>query len=232
MTVLISGGSRGIGKAIAQAFVAQGAKVVLLATSELNLVDAKKELLSRYPNASVKTLVADLSNKEACFSAANALASIEVIDVIVNNAGTFVPGSILEEKEGTLEHLIETNLYSAYYLTRGLINKVKKSSKGHIFNMCSVASIMPYENGGSYSISKYALLGFSKCLREELKSSDIKVSSIMPGATYTDSWKESGIPEERFMKADDLANLIVQTYALSKSTVVEELIIRPILGDI
>ena len=98
--------------------------------------------------------------------------------------------------------------------------------------MCSVASIMPYENGGSYSISKYALLGFSKCLREELKSSDIKVSSIMPGATYTDSWKESGISEERFMKADDLANLIVQTYALSKSTVVEELIIRPILGDI
>ena len=54
----------------------------------------------------------------------------------------------------------------------------------------------------------------------------------MPGATYTDSWKESGISEERFMKADDLANLIVQTYALSKSTVVEELIIRPILGDI
>ena len=98
MTVLISGGSRGIGKAIAGAFVAQGAKVVLLATSELNLVDAKKELLSRYPNANIKTLVADLSSKEACFSATKALASLEVIDVIVNNAGTFVPGSILEEK--------------------------------------------------------------------------------------------------------------------------------------
>ena len=232
MTVLISGGSRGIGKAIAKAFAAQGAHVILLATNESNLVNAKDELISSHPSAKIETIVADLSSKKACQSVVNTLVSLEVIDIIINNAGTFVPGSILDEKEGTLEHLIETNLYSAYYLTRGLIHKLKKSAKGHIFNMCSVASIMPYDNGGSYSISKYALLGFSKCLREELKSDKIKVSSIMPGATYTDSWKESGIPEDRFMKAEDLADLIVQTYALSKNTLVEELIIRPILGDI
>ncbi len=91
------------------------------------------------------------------------------LDILVNNAGCFIPGKISEEPDGVLEKLMDTNLYSAYYLTRGLLPLLKKSNKGHIFNMCSVASILPYENGGSYSITKYALLGFSKCLREELK---------------------------------------------------------------
>ena len=98
--------------------------------------------------------------------------------------------------------------------------------------MCSVASFKAYPNGGSYSISKFALLGFSKCLREELKEFNIKVTSILPGATLTDSWSETNLPESRFSKSEDIAELIYSITQLSAFSVVEDVVIRPQLGDI
>ena len=152
--------------------------------------------------------------------------------VLVNNTGRFEPGGILSESDGSLEHLINTNLYSAYRVTRGLVPMMKKKGSGHIFNMCSTASIMAYENGGSYCISKFALYGMSKVLREELKESKIKVTSVLPGATFTASWEGADIPEERFMKARDVAEMVYSTFKLSPQSVVEDLLIRPQLGDL
>ena len=154
------------------------------------------------------------------------------VDIIVNNAGVFLPGQVINEEEGTLEKLIETNLYSAYHLSRMLLPKMLEKKSGHIFNLCSVASIQAYPNGGSYSISKFALLGLSKALREELKPHHIKVTALIAGATYTDSWSQSNLPESRFMKAEDIAQTVWDVYHLSENTVVEEILLRPILGDI
>ena len=149
----------------------------------------------------------------------------------MNNAGAFIPGKISEEEEGDFEKMIDTNLSSAYHITRSLIS-LAKNSKAHIFNMCSTASIMPYVNGGSYCISKYALLGMTKVLREEMKPFGVKVTAILPGATLTTSWEGSDLPEDRFMKADDVAHAVWGAYAMSDHSVVEEIIIRPQLGDI
>ena len=91
---------------------------------------------------------------------------------------------------------------------------------------------MAYPQGGSYAISKFAMLGFSKCLREELKPHNIKVTAIMPGATLTDSWKGVELPEERFIPAEDIASIIYNTTLLSDRTVVEDIVIRPQLGDL
>ena len=154
------------------------------------------------------------------------------IDVVVNNAGVFIPGKITEEEDGALEAMIETNLYSAYHLTRALMPSISKSIKPHIFNMCSTASTMAYENGGSYSISKFAMLGMSKVLRAELKESNIKVTALMPGPTYTASWEGAGIPESRFMKSSEIADILWATYNLPGNAVVEEMVLRPQLGDI
>ena len=98
--------------------------------------------------------------------------------------------------------------------------------------MCSVASILAYPNGGSYSISKFALLGFSKVLREELKTQGIKVTAILPGATWSDSWQGVDFPEDRLMQASDIALAVWSAYNLSRAAVVEELLIRPQLGDL
>ena len=128
--------------------------------------------------------------------------------------------------------MINANVYSAYHTTRGLAAEMITKRAGHIFNMCSIASIKAYPNGGSYAISKFALLGFSKCLREELKEFGIRVTAVIAGATKTASWEGTNLPDERFMKVEDIADTIYATYTLSDRSVIEEIIIRPQLGDI
>jgi short-subunit dehydrogenase len=103
---------------------------------------------------------------------------------------------------------------------------------GHIFNLCSTASIMAYTNGGSYCISKFALYGLTKVLRAELREHDVRVTAVLPGATLTASWEGVNLPPERFMKSEDVAESIWSAYALSKHSVVEEILIRPQLGDL
>ena len=183
--------------------------------------------------SSIITFVCDVSKKNEVVAFADfVLQNFESIDVLINNAGIFLPGKVHDEEDGILEKTMQTNLYSAYYLTQKLVPSMIANRNGYIFNMCSVASIKAYPNGGSYSVSKFALLGFSKCLREELKEYNIKVTSILPGATLTDSWSGTDLPESRFSKSEDIADLIYSITQLSAFSVVEDLVIRPQLGDI
>jgi short-subunit dehydrogenase len=128
--------------------------------------------------------------------------------------------------------MLATNVHSAYHLTRLLLPDMMTRQTGHIFNICSTASIMPYTNGGSYCISKFALYGMTQVLREELKPHGIKVTAVLPGATLTASWEGTDLPESRFMKAEDIAKTILGAYQLSANTVIEEILLRPQLGDI
>jgi len=128
--------------------------------------------------------------------------------------------------------MIETNLYSAYHLSRAIVPNMITNGHGHIFNMCSIASKIAYPNGGSYSISKFALLGFSKVLREELKTQNIKVTSIMPGATWSASWEGVELPESRLMQAEDIAKVVWTALEMSPSAVIEDITLRPQLGDL
>jgi len=157
---------------------------------------------------------------------------IAIPDVLVNNAGIFLPGSIHSEPEGNFELMMQTNLYSAYYLTRSFTAEMIKRNSGYIFSIGSIAGLTAYANGGSYAISKWAMLGFTKCLRQELKDFNIKVTSVLPGATFTASWEGVDIPRERFMKVEDVAESVWGAYNLSPYSVVEEIVIRPQLGDL
>ncbi|HNY54376.1 MAG TPA: SDR family oxidoreductase [Chitinophagales bacterium] len=227
MNIVITGASRGIGKAVAEKFAAASHQVIVCSRDEQKLSELKKQ------HASIITFSCDVSQKEEIQRFGDfVLQTFDKIDVLVNNAGIFLPGKITEEEDGILEKTINTNLYSAYYLTKKLAPKFIEQKDGYIFNMCSVASVKAYENGGSYSISKFALLGFSKTLREELKPHNIKVTSILPGATLTDSWQGTDLPESRFSKAEDVAELVYAITQLSKFSVVEDIVIRPQLGDI
>ena len=107
-----------------------------------------------------------------------------------------------------------------------------QAKSGHIFNMCSIASLAAYTNGGSYSISKFALLGFSKNLREELKVHHIKVTAVYPGAVMTDSWSGFDNSNNRIMVAEDVSKMILAASKLSPQAVVEDIILRPLLGDL
>jgi short-subunit dehydrogenase len=230
--VVVTGATKGIGRAIVQRFAKEGYDIVGCARSEADLMILKEVIEGQY-NVTVDVHATDMSNKEEVLAFGTFIRNLAgQVEVVVNNAGIFIPGLIIDEKDGALEQMIQTNLYSAYHLTRSLVDDMMSQKKGHIFNMCSTASIMPHENGGSYCISKYALLGMTKVLREELKLHNIRVTAILPGPTYTASWEGVDLPEERFIKADDVANAVWGAYAMSESTVIEEILIRPQLGDL
>ena len=229
---VITGGTKGIGRALVLQFAKNDFDLVVCARNEGDLKSLKEEVEDTM-EVSVYVKPTDVSNKAQMESFITFIKSLKRdVDVLINNAGVFLPGQVHSEEEGMLEKMIDTNLYSAYRLTRGLVHQMIDKQKGHIFNICSTASFMPYVNGGSYCISKFAMLGMSKVLREELKEHDIKVTSVMPGATFTASWEGADVPEERFMKAEDVAEAIWQAYVLSKRTVIEELVLRPQLGDL
>ena len=231
--IVVTGGSKGIGLAVLEKFASAGFDVVTCSRNKAELEQLKKHFLSTYHGIQVYVFKADMSQKSETKGFTAFVSGLErPVDVLVNNAGYFLPGEISSEPEGTLESMIEANVYSAYYATRGLVGRMKETQSGHIFNICSIASLRAYANGGSYAISKFAMLGFSKCLREELKPFNIRVTAVMPGATRTRSWDGANLPEERFMKVEDVAETIFSAYSLSDRSVVEEIIIRPQLGDI
>jgi len=228
-TVVITGGTKGIGLALVQKFLNQGFNVFTCGSSPQSVENLRSSLVHHHLDVSI----VDLKDKVAIRNwAFQILDKASRVDVLINNAGRFLPGSIGEEEENTFEELIATNLGSAYHATRAFLPEMKVAGKGHIFNICSTASLIGYTNGGSYCISKFGLLGLSKVLREELKPFGIKVSSVLPGATFTDSWASSGLPESRFMKPEDIADVVWGAYSLSPGCVVEEILLRPLAGDI
>jgi len=231
--IVVTGASKGIGRAIVLKFAAEGFAVAACARNVVDLEKLEKEVLALAPTLPHIFMPCDVSVKAQVTKFADEIKmKWGRVEILVNNAGVFIPGQVINEEDGTLEKLINTNLYSAYNLTRSIVPTMIEARCGHIFNMCSIASLYAYANGGSYSISKFALLGFSKSLREELKPHHVKVTSLMPGATLTDSWAGADLPESRFMKAEDIGQLIWDIYHLSDSTVVEEVVLRPVLGDI
>lgn len=229
---VVSGASKGIGRAIVEKFASEGFEVAICSRSITNLETLKSELETIY-NTKIHFFAADVSVKEEIQNFAKFILDLKLpIHILVNNAGLFLPGKILDEAEDTLEKLINTNVFSAYHLSRMIVPEMQTLDSSHVFNMCSIASLMAYPQSGSYSISKFALLGFSKSIRQELLQTTVKVTSIMPGATLTDSWAGVDIPAERFMEAKDVADIIWASYNLSKSAVVEEIVLRPLKGDI
>jgi short-subunit dehydrogenase len=233
MNIVITGASRGLGKALAGKFAFEGHNLYICSRNAVALYKSVDELVTQFPDVVIKAKPVDLELREEITAFSDWLLQFEVpIDVLINNAGTFLPGSVHDEADGVLEKMIEVNLYSAYHLTRALLPKMMAQKSGHIFNMCSIASLQAYRNGGAYSISKFALAGFSKNLREEMKPYGIKVTALYPGAAYTDSWASSDIDPKRIMEATDISEMIYACTQLSAQACPEEIVIRPQLGDL
>ena len=232
-TLIITGGSKGIGRSIAMKFAENNFDIYTCSRNKDELKTLESDIKSLNPKVKVFTIDSDLSTKVGSLNFIDFVKNkTDKIDVLINNVGTFVPGKLIEEDDSALENMININLYSNYWVTKGLVNLMTQKKEGHIFNMCSIASKIAYANGGSYCISKFALYGMSQCLREELKDLGIKVTSVLPGAVRTGSWDGTLLPDDRFIKPDDVSNSIYSAFNTSKGATIEEIIIRPQLGDI
>ncbi len=232
MNIVITGASKGIGRAVAEGFAVTGNRLLLCARNEAALQQTAEALRRDHPGTEVSFQAADLSVKAEAIAFGEWCLRAGAPDILINNAGLFEPGSVHNEPDGVLESQLAVNLHSAYQLTRTVLPEMMKRKSGHIFNLCSIASIAAYANGGAYSISKFAMYGFSKNLREEMKPFGIKVTSVLPGAVMTASWGDFDNSDQRIMEAADIAKMIVAAASLSPSACVEEILVRPQLGDL
>ncbi len=163
--IVVTGGTKGIGRAIIEKFVSHGFDVATCSRNQQELELLKSALEKLNNTANIFIYRADMSDKSQVKLFCEFVKKLNrSIDVLVNNAGYFLPGEIVTEPEGTLEQMINANVYSAYYTTRGLAPQMITQKAGHIFNICSIASIKAYPNGGSYAISKFALAGLFQVL--------------------------------------------------------------------
>lgn len=230
--VVVTGGSKGIGRAVIERFAQEGYDVATCSRNQRELEAMKSEVEGRF-GTQVHIQAADLADRDETFAFIDFVKKTgKAVQVLVNNTGMFEAAAIHEEADGLLEKMIATNLYSAYHMSRAFIPEMKNRKAGHIFNVCSVASIKAYPKGGSYSISKHAIYGLSRGLREEMKPHGVRVTSILPGATQTSSWDGEEVDEGRLMKPQDIAELIWVSFSLSTRSVVEDIVVRPQLGDI
>lgn len=235
--VVVTGGSQGIGRALVTRFLRAGYAVATCARSAEGLAElaASRGVGNAAAGPALHTLPADLSHQADCHRFADFVRALgQPLAALIHNAGDFVPGRLQDEPaDGSrLRDMLAVNLLSAYDVTQALLPTFLAQGQGHIFTICSTASLVAYPNGGSYGIAKAALLGFTRNLREELKTQGVRVTAVLPGATLTRSWEGVGEPATRFVRPEDVAEAIFSAFSLSPQAVVEELLIRPQLGDL
>ena len=139
---------------------------------------------------------------------------------------------MLAEEDGVLENMMNINLYSAFHLTRTIAPMMVERGRGHIFNLGSVASLKAYVDSGSYTITKFAVLGFTRCLRLELQNKGVKVTAVLPGSTHTASWEGVDIEPERLIDPEEVAKMIWNAYDTGPTVCIEEILMRPMRGDL
>ncbi len=228
MNAIITGATKGIGKAIAVKLAAKGYNIAVCARSASDLLALKNELNSYDVN--VLALKVDCSVKEELMNFIDTVKhTFTTIDVLVNNAGVFLTGSILDEADESFELQQQLNLNSAYYLSKYLGKIMRSQRSGHIFNICSIASIQTIENAGSYSVTKTAMLSLNNVLRKELTDYNIKVTAILPGSTLTASWEGTTIDPDKFVQPEDIANSLYSILNLSKGVNVDEITLTPLI---
>ena len=225
--LIITGGTKGIGKGILEFFASKGQNIITCARNESDLLALKEEISKKY-QVKIWVKKIDLSQKKEVLHFADFVKDIlekekQNLDLLINNAGIFVPSPLHQTENDLFETLMQTNFYAAYYLTHALLDTFKEQKKGHIFNICS----SDFSERGAYTVSKTALLGMNKVLHHELKPLNIKVTALLLGATLTPSWEEANIAKEFFITVEDVAETLFNTYSLSPSVSVEQITIEP-----
>ena len=216
--VLVTGGTRGIGKKVAERFAKEGYNLVLNYVSENTDTNALKENFKEYGNE-VLILKADVSKFDECENLVKeAIAKFGKIDVLVNNAGITKDGLIAMMKEDAFDRVIDINLKGTFNMTRNVVPYMMKKRCGNIVNISSVVGVIGNVGQSNYAASKAGIIGFTKSLAKELSARNIRVNAVAPGfidtdmtSVLTDKVKENiyaQIPLKRMGEAKEVANVV------------------------
>jgi len=222
-TAIVTGGTRGIGRAIATSLVAAGVKVAITARSERDLSDA----VSKLGNAA--GYVCDVRDYEQVKSTiAQITADLGGIDILVNNAGIGIFETVESMSVEDFRAVLETNVFGVFYCCHEVIPLMKRRGGGYIINISSLAGANPHARMAAYNASKFALNGFSEALMQEVRHDNIKVSYIMPGSVNTEFGGDSPSDENSWqLQPADIAQAVMDLLEYPERGLVSRLEIRP-----
>lgn len=234
MKAFITGGSRGIGFAIAKELALAGFDLFITSKSQENINQAAQKLNEINSNIKVETIATDLSQVS---KSSNSIfdwlkTKTDSIDLFVLNAGIFIEGEISNFSDEDYDKNMDINFNANYKLLQRVLPFVKNSQVKRIILIGSTAAYEPYPLVPTYGIVKYALRGLAINLRIELMKYNVGVTFISPGGTKTDMWEGVELPDDRLLDPSDIGKIVALIPKLSKQAVIDELIIRPMLGDI
>jgi len=231
--ILITGASQGIGAAIAKVFAKElpRVRIALVARNAKNL-DRVAGACAKL-GATVEAFTCDVADEIAVEALEAAVAKrFEHVDVLINNAGVFAAAPFVKTTVAEFDRIVAANLRSAFLMTRAFVPAMIERKAGDVFFMSSIAGLDAYPDSAAYCAAKFGVTGLAKVLRAETRAHGVRVCCVHPGATWSPSWSASGVAEERIMPATDVARAFFDVYRLGRNTVVEEIVLRPQLGDI
>lgn len=216
-SAIITGAGKGIGKATALALAAEGVNLGLIARTSSDLEALQASLTNTY-GVKVFVATADVASKEAVDQAVLALQnSLGSIDILINNAGIASFGTVLDMEPSEWERIIQTNLMGTYYVSRAVLPAMLEQSSGSIINIASTAGERGFATGSAYCASKFAVLGLTEALMQEVRKSNIRVTALTPSTVNTELATNAGLKigdEDRMMQAEDVAELVLAALKL------------------
>lgn len=231
--VWITGASTGIGKEIAFAFSKAGYIVVVTARRKSRLVNIVSEI--KFAGRESIAFVCNVASERSVQSTVKRiLEKYGKIDCLINNAGVTSFKSFLDTKVVEFDYVLDINLRGAFLCMKSVLKPMLKKKQGHIINILSVAANTVFENSSVYAASKAGLLALSNSLRLEVRKQNIKITNILPGAVETTMWdaKSRQKYKNKMMSPVDIANIVLLTFNQPKKVLIEDVIIRPIKGDL
>lgn len=229
--IWITGASSGIGKELALKFIQEGYKVAVSSRNEQKLQNIFYEFEVLH-QAIIKPI--DVKSKSDIQKTAKFLCEKYDVLALITNAGITTFKEAKDTDLDTIDEIISTNLTGAIYLIQSILPYFIERNHGTFLNILSVAALKIFTASSAYAASKSGLLTYTKVLREELRNNNIKIINVLPGATATPIWPDNALKKysEKMMLPKDLAEAVFTLFKLDKSVVPEEVVFRPLTGDL
>jgi 3-oxoacyl-[acyl-carrier protein] reductase len=221
---LITGAGKGVGKAVAIALAQEGVNVILTARTTADIENTANEV--KQYGVKALAITADVSDINSVNAAVEkALAEFGTIDILINNAGIGKFGKFLELTPDDFEHIIKVNLFGTYYATRAVLPGMVEKQAGDIINISSTAGLKGGAVTSAYSASKFAVMGLTESLMQEVRKYNIRVTALTPSTIATDMAKDLNLTDgnpDKVMQAEDFAELIVAQLKLNRRVFIKE----------